>query len=326
MDKDNYRKELTQAIFQGKCHTPSTKQTSSIRPSQGPGSAFTYQDVHATSNLLFANTPDAWGCVSLRYFRNLPCGRLSVPALREDIVAVRLQGVTELESRIIQRFPRCLSQPGDIVLAPRNIPSEWEWADMSDILQIVIEPDFLACVAAETLACEPARIELIDCVAGHDLLVQQIGFALLGELQSGGLAGRMFVESLAYTLLIHLFRQHATRPQPVKDDTHRLAALSLKRLQDYIHEHLASDLSLTELAALAGYSPYHLTRLFKRSTGQTLHQYVIAQRVAAAKTLLLSQDLTCAEIAAQVGFHDQSHLNRHFKRKYGVSLHALLTS
>lgn len=326
MYKDNYRNKLTQTIFQGKCHTASTEQTLSIRLSQAPDSAFTYQDVHTTSNLLFANTPDAWNCVSLRYFRNLPCGRLSVPALREDIVAVRLQGVTELESRIIQRFPRCLSQPGDIVLAPRNTPSEWEWVDMSDILQIVIEPDFLACVAAETLACDPAQIEFIDCVSKDDPLVQQIGLALLGELQSGGLAGRMFVESLAHTLLIHLFRQHATRPQRVKDDTHRLAALSLKRLQDYIHEHLANDLSLKELAALAGYSPYHLTRLFKQTTGQTLHQYVIAQRVAAARELFMHEHLTGAELAAQVGFHDQSHLNRHFKRKYGVSLHALLTS
>jgi AraC family transcriptional regulator len=94
---------------------------------------------------------------------------------------------------------------------------------------------------------------------------------------------------------------------------------------DYINDHLANDLSLGELAALAHLSPYHFARLFKRTTGQTLHQYVIERRVEAAKRLLLTGHLTVTEVAALVGFHDQSHLYRHFKRLLGVPPSQLLS-
>jgi AraC family transcriptional regulator len=68
-------------------------------------------------------------------------------------------------------------------------------------------------------------------------------------------------------------------------------------------------------------SPYHLARLFKQATGDSPHHYLIQVRLTSARALLSagSGQRSLAEIAAAVGFSDQSHLTRHFKRQFGVT-------
>jgi AraC family transcriptional regulator len=98
-----------------------------------------------------------------------------------------------------------------------------------------------------------------------------------------------------------------------------LSPTQLKRVTDYINDHLAQELSLEELAAIAQLSPYHFCRSFKRSIGFTPHQYVIRQRVERAKLLLKDGKMGIVEVAIACGFTHQSHLNRHFKRLTGVT-------
>ena len=63
----------------------------------------------------------------------------------------------------------------------------------------------------------------------------------------------------------------------------------------------------------------HFGRLFRRRTGLSPHQYVLGRRVQRAKELLRAGRLTPAEVAGAVGFYDQSHLTRHFRRAVGVT-------
>jgi len=66
-------------------------------------------------------------------------------------------------------------------------------------------------------------------------------------------------------------------------------------------------------------SVYHFIRLFRESTGKSPYQYVIDARVRKAKELLATRKSTIAEVAYEVGFVDQSHLTRHFKRAFGIT-------
>jgi AraC family transcriptional regulator len=88
---------------------------------------------------------------------------------------------------------------------------------------------------------------------------------------------------------------------------------------EYIEGHLDASPTLGQLAAVARLSPYHFARQFKGATGLPPHQFVIARRVERAKQLLEGASLSLAEIAAHVGFSDQSQFTRHFKRLVGVT-------
>ncbi len=83
-------------------------------------------------------------------------------------------------------------------------------------------------------------------------------------------------------------------------------------------EHFADDLSLTELAATVGLTPSYFCRAFKKTVGLSPHAYQNSLRVARAKTLL-EKGRSAGDVAAEVGFYDQSHLIMHFKRLLGIS-------
>ena len=87
----------------------------------------------------------------------------------------------------------------------------------------------------------------------------------------------------------------------------------------FIQDNLASDLSLDAIAQEAGLSCYHFARLFTEAFGIAPHQYVIQARVERAKLLITQSRLPLGEVAQHVGFSDQSHFTRHFKRLVGVT-------
>ncbi|MBD3887338.1 helix-turn-helix transcriptional regulator [Phormidium tenue FACHB-886] len=98
-----------------------------------------------------------------------------------------------------------------------------------------------------------------------------------------------------------------------------LTRTQLQQVLDYIHTHLDRDLSLTELAETLNLSPTYFATVFKQAIEVSPHQYVIQQRVEQAKLMLSKTDLAIADIALQIGFSSQSHLNQQFKRLTGMT-------
>lgn len=98
-----------------------------------------------------------------------------------------------------------------------------------------------------------------------------------------------------------------------------LSSHTLEKVLNYIRENLAQPLTQAEIAGMAHLSPYYFSRMFHQAMGQSLHQFIITQRVESAAQMLLTSQLTLAEIALCTGFTDQSHLYRHFKRYFGVT-------
>jgi AraC-like DNA-binding protein len=92
----------------------------------------------------------------------------------------------------------------------------------------------------------------------------------------------------------------------------------VRRLRDYLEERAASLIRLEDLAALAGMSAFRTLRVFEQSVGMPPHAYLTQIRVSRARRLL-AQGMPPAQVAALVGFYDQSHLTRHFKRIVGVT-------
>ena len=213
-----------------------------------------------------------------------------------------------------------LLREGSLTILPAGAPTDWHLERHGDIrhLHLHLDPSLLTRVAAE-VGLNPQRVELATRLGVQSADVEQIGLALLRELRSGGLGGRILADSLATLLAVHLLREHTAHPQRVAPARDALTGAPLKRVMEYIEEHLADDLSLAAVAAVANISPYHFTRLFRTATGLAPHQYIIQRRVDRARLLLTATEWTLTAIAREVGFANGSHLALHFKRRTGLT-------
>jgi len=93
---------------------------------------------------------------------------------------------------------------------------------------------------------------------------------------------------------------------------------AVQRVRHYLDEHFAQQVSLTELARLVGLSPYYIHRVFEREVGLPPHAYLESIRIRQAQ-LLLAQGEAIVQVAAKLGFSDQSHLTRRFTRLLGIT-------
>lgn len=88
---------------------------------------------------------------------------------------------------------------------------------------------------------------------------------------------------------------------------------ALERAKDHLHQHFNESVSLDELAAVANLSRFHLVHMFTREIGMPPHAYQLHVRVARARALLQAH-VAAVDVAGRLGFADQSHFTRHFKR------------
>ena len=107
---------------------------------------------------------------------------------------------------------------------------------------------------------------------------------------------------------------------------HALPGFRLRRVTEYIQQNLDKDLTLAELAAVVYMSPYHVARLFKASTGVPPHRFVVRQRIARARGVLATPDLSIMQVARMVGFRTPSHFTRVFGRVLGITPGAYRTA
>ena len=93
---------------------------------------------------------------------------------------------------------------------------------------------------------------------------------------------------------------------------------ALMRVRDYLIAHSAETVRLSTLAALAGLSPFHLIRQYRKAFGVPPYAYLELIRVMKAKSMLAA-GARISDVAFATGFSDQSHLTRRFKRVYGFT-------
>jgi AraC family transcriptional regulator len=104
-----------------------------------------------------------------------------------------------------------------------------------------------------------------------------------------------------------------------------LGGPAFARVQAYVEDNVGQHLSLEQLAAVAGVSRFHFARQFRLRTGESPMGYVRRSRVERAKAMLRSGEATVGEIAAVLGFADQSHFTRTFRRLVGTSPRSFAT-
>ena len=129
-------------------------------------------------------------------------------------------------------------------------------------------------------------------------------------------AARLERETRLSELLSRVATLHAL--EPIAERTPSLAAARIARARDYLGANLSRNVSLKALASVADLDPFSLLRGFSKTYGLPPHAWLTQERVRRAKGMLRS-GLAPAAVAAAVGFADQSHLTRHFKRLLGYT-------
>lgn len=146
--------------------------------------------------------------------------------------------------------------------------------------------------------------QLADCISQTHHLLERDGISAIEK------------ETRLLWLLAHWISRHATERSGWPKLGREHAAVA--RARDYIQAEYADTISLTELARHTRLSPFHLLRVFQKQMRVTPHDYLTQVRAERVKARLAGTD-RLADIAADCGFSDQSHMSRLFKRHTGIT-------
>jgi len=262
----------------------------------------------------------AWDGIKLEHCQ-LRAGELPKHRHREHVVLVSLtdgcQGELITSSGIGVRGTQTR---GNICVLPSGLEHRAALEGQSEHLALYVDASLITKAASE--AGLSRSVEIAERYTRSDKVISSVGMALLGELDSEGLSGRLYAESLGNVLAVHLLRYYAISTPGSLTFTGGLSATRLRQVTDFIADNYSRDLKLNELAHVAGMSSFHFAREFKRTTGTTPHQYLIKFRIERAKALLAKNELPLIEVGLRSGFSHQSHFTRLFRRITGTTPHS----
>jgi AraC family transcriptional regulator len=196
--------------------------------------------------------------------------------------------------------------------------SSYRWTTEGPIAfgHIYLQPGYFARTVAEQFDCDPAGIELHEDFGQVDPLLGQLGEALVRAADGDDLS-QMEQEMQLEAALHRLYeRQSAASAR-----THKLliAPASVTRVKDYIGAHLHLQITLDDLANLAGYSRFHFARGFRAATGLPPYAYILRARIALACRLLDDARLPVQAIASEAGFASHPQFTNRFRQLTGIS-------
>lgn len=214
----------------------------------------------------------------------------------------------------------------DLILShDEDTPYEVRWKILSSVpvpartFHLHLSKDLLARTAEEVADFDPTHHSLVGRIGFHDPLLNQIALTLWRELEQPSPAGKLYAQSAAQLLAVHLLRHYSSAGKTIKEPSQRLTHQQMRRVRDFVQDHLSQDLSLEALAEQTGFSAYYFARLFRQTTGESPHQFVLRQRIERAQHLLKERELPLVHIALESGFASQSHLTQVFKRYLGLT-------
>jgi len=249
--------------------------------------------------------------------------RFLVPATPEPHISCNLRGVAEFQERDpggawITRQIR----GGDLFVTRSRTPYEVRFQsppgqELDNIsLHIAVEP-FLAALEARYPE-RPEGVEVVDFF-GRDEILWPICLTC-AELLAARVSGKSpRVAALTELLAAHIVEKYTETANQSSAHRGGLPIRHLRRVEDYIGEHLADEISVERFAELAERSPSHFAHVFKETTGMTPLQFVTRQRISRAQQLIRETSRSLIEVGLEVGYSSPSHFAHVFRRVVGVT-------
>jgi AraC family transcriptional regulator len=257
-----------------------------------------------------------WSSLYVSMQRERPY-RDSYQASEDHLIIVHRDGPVRVQRHLSGERVERVVQPGGLFILPANCDFEVELGGCLSTIHLYVRNSLIREAASELAIGGSDNLEIIPRLGEHDGLIEHAAQTAC-DLMREELVGDWAAESIARTLAVQLLCKHSTaRLAPVRA-VHGLSKDRLDAVDAFIEANIGNSITLAQIANAAALSPIHFARQFKKSTGRSPHQYLLAARVETAKRLLRTES-SIAEIAFQCGFSHQEHLTRIFGRLAGVT-------
>lgn len=249
--------------------------------------------------------------------------RFLVPATREPLISCSLAGSAEFREREIGGawLTRQIER-GYIFVTRSRTPYEVchtsRAGEQLEIVQVHIAVDqFLAALEVEYPGTTD-QVKVID-FSGRDEALAHLCFACAEMLsvRTPGKCGR--VADLTRLFATYLAEKYIAAAAEKTDFHGGLPIWQLRKVEDYVREYFAEEISVKRLAELVNLSPFHFSRVFKQATGMTPLQFVTRERITYAQQLIRETSRSLIEIALEVGYTSPSSFTKVFRRVTGVT-------
>lgn len=295
---------------------------------------------HASDGAFLVRSPASWhetfpaaqdtccasGCTPtlIRRFAGIP-GDIDQPPLNAHVIALHLGGAKRVRRTQGKRNWVHDVEPGSLTLMPAYQANRWQTEGPIDFAHLAISMGTIAQIVAEEFDREPTAWALRDTVGHVDPWLEQIFHALLTQTEQRR-ASRLRMDSLLIVFAASLIERHSTlSPQQsaaaplMTPYSGGLAGWQLRRVVDYMHSHLQSDVALSVLAGLVGLSRAHFFRAFRRSTGQSPSKMLADLRARHAMQLLRTTPMSIDDVATSLGFANIKSFAAAFTKRTGIS-------
>jgi AraC family transcriptional regulator len=232
--------------------------------------------------------------------------------LRQHLVA--FVSKTRIKCRLAGRALYHEAHEGSLAICPAGLDTSADTNQDLNGLLVAVRPDKFALAAAEDGTLDA---QLIGRLCGHDQMLLDIAGVLARESKEGYPHGTVFWNETAGQFIDILATRHTMKSRAKPNGP--LTTDILKRLKEFVLEHLDEALDVATLAKMTNRSQFHFSRTFTRTVGVSPHRYVVHLRLQRAVEMVRDGKFGLAQIAAKTGFADQSHLTRWVRRVHGVS-------
>ena len=200
---------------------------------------------------------------------------------------------------------------GELILPHRH---EGKWVGLMNASHLQLSISNTALMAASQ-----GEVELRMYRKFADPRLRGLATAVHAETVAGFPSGRLFLDSVEQAIAVALINGHAVGRRLVQIHRGGLGSARLRRIKEWVDANLRADLSLDEMAQSVELSPAHFARMFRKSTGETPHQFVVRQRVERAKAMLRDRAVRVLDVAVACGFKTQQHFAQVFRDICGIS-------
>lgn len=288
-------------------------------PDDSPMTSFETMGARRSATCQTLGRRDGWSNLVVEHRTNgaglhphqaYPCNELIFMMAGQSIVRRTGEGIVE----------QCLAKAGTAWTGPVGFYEQAEIESPITCVHICLPPALISHSALADYDIDPAKVELAFAGGFVDPAISLFArtfFRLLSDPPKP--TDRLLADGLTAALAAHLIADYTIdrwkRPARLPD----LDARRLQKVCDYIDDHYAEAITLDQLAAEAGLSPFHFLRLFREATGLTPHRYVTDRRIQAARKALERQSSSLQEIALASGFGSQDSFTRVFRKSTGFT-------